>query len=440
VNRRFKIQDLGFRNGIFVIILASLILNPISARAASTAALSQQIEEVKAQRNALLEEQARLEAELDKITAEGQSLGTAVKGLDATRAKLAADIKVTQSKIKSADLNIKVLENGVSEKEQEIADHRKAISEALKQLSDADKRPVELDILSSTNFSELWADMSELSSLSGTLQTEVDRLRATRSALIQQKTDKEKAKAQALALSTELTGQKQVVEETKSAKEKLLAETKSKEAEYQALLAENRAQQKQFEDDLFRLESQLNLAIDPTKVIAARHGVLAWPLDKIYVTTYFGTVTTSAEKRIYASGSHNGVDFRASQGTAVKAMGQGTVTATGNTDEQKGCGSYGRWLLISYPNGLSSIYGHLSATLVKAGDTVAPGQVVAYSGGTPGVFGSGYSTGPHLHVGLFATQGVEVRQFVESRGCKQVIVPIADVKAYLDPLAYLPKL
>jgi murein DD-endopeptidase MepM/ murein hydrolase activator NlpD len=420
-------------------LLFLLILAPVLSHAASTAALSSQIEDVRRQRDTLVEEQQRLQAELDKVSAQGQTLGTAVKSLDATRKKLAADIKVTQSKIKSADLNIKVLENTVSEKEGQILLHRKAISDALQKISQADQRPITLDLVASADLADVWRDASQLAGLSGTLQGEVDDLRLTKSALERQKEAKEKAKEQALSLSQELTGQKAVVEEAKSAKEKLLAETKAKESAYQAMLADNLAKQKQFESDLYRLESQLDLQIDPSKIPAARHGLLAWPLDKIFVTTNFGSVSGAA-LRIYSSGSHNGTDFRASQGTAVKAMGQGTVTALGNTDEERGCGSYGRWLLISYDNGLSSVYGHLSAITVGTGQSVSPGQVVAYSGGTPGVFGSGYSTGPHLHVGLFATQGVEVRQFVESRGCKQVTVPIVDVKAYLDPLAYLPNL
>jgi len=78
---------------------------------------------------------------------------------------------------------------------------------------------------------------------------------------------------------------------------------------------------------------------------------------------------------------------------------------------------------------------------VQKGQRVTEGQVIGYSGGVPGANGSGYSKGQHLHVGLFASQGVEIRQFTTSIGCKQVFVPIAKGRdAYLDPLAYLPVL
>lgn len=424
-----------FLTALFVIAL----LTPTLSRAASTEALSAQIESVRKDREALLAEQARLQAELEKTTAESKNLGSAVKSLDTTKKKIANDIKLTQSKINSATLNIQVLENNVNAAERNINTHHSAITNSLQRLAQYDSRPLWLDILASTSFSDVWSDKSQLASLNEDLETEVDDLRETKEVLTEEKEKKEKVKEQALSLQQELSGQKAVVEENQKAKEKLLAETKSKEALYQQLLAENQAKEKQFEDDLYRLESELQITLDPSLIPTPRRGVLSWPLDKIRITTFFGKVAGSA-LRIYASGSHNGVDFGTPQGTPVKAVMGGVVQGTGNTDEQKGCGSYGRWILIRHPNGLSSIYGHLSASLVSAGQNVQTGQVIAYSGGQPGVFGSGYSTGPHLHLGLFASQGVEVRQFTQSRGCQQVFVPIADVKAYLDPLAYLPSL
>jgi len=439
--KRFKIQDLGFRNGIFILILTTYFFLPASTiNAANSSELEQQIEQVRREREVLIEEQKKLEAELEAVNRESRSLGSTVKSLDATRKKLAKDISITRSRITSTDLTIRSLENTMGEKERQIAVHRKAITNALLTLSEYDSRPLILDILAYAQLSDVWGDRSELESFNMRLTEEVDALRETRRVLNQEKEQKEKIKKEQVSLAGQLSGQKSVVEENQKAKAKLLAETRNKETEYQKLLAENLANQKQFDEDLFRLESELRITLDPSLIPSPRRGLLSWPLVNIYITDPFGVRPTRF---------HKGVDFRASQGTTVKAMLLGTVEGMGNTDEMNAelrragkpiCGSYGRWILIKHNNGLSSIYAHLSASIVKIGQSLETGEIIGYSGGTPGVNGSGYSTGPHLHVGLLASQGVQIRQFTTSRNCKHISLPIADPKAYLDPLAYLPVL
>ncbi|OHA91347.1 MAG: hypothetical protein A2758_02720 [Candidatus Zambryskibacteria bacterium RIFCSPHIGHO2_01_FULL_49_18] len=439
-NPKFEIRNPKqikiFKILILILFSASCFGFRAFVHAASSTELSSQIENVRREREELVAEQRRLQAELEKVNAESQTLGTAVKSLDTTKKKLAADIKVTQSKISSTDLSIKALENSMTDKEEKIGAHEKAIGLAIQTVSRYDTRPLWVDLLASANFSDVWRDRTQLEGLSATLKDEVDNLRETRNILGEEKKKKEEAKKKIVNLQGELKGQKVVVEESQKAKERLLAETKNKEAEYQKMLAENLERQRQSDADLFRLESELKITLDPSLIPDARHSLLSWPLETIFITQRFGR--TAGAARLYASGSHNGVDFRASQGTPVKAMLSGVIEGEGNTDEQRGCYSYGRWILIKHGNGLSSVYAHLSATLVRAGESVETGQVIGYSGGTPRVFGSGYSTGPHLHVGLFASQGVTVRQFTTSKGCKQVFIPLADVRAYLDPLAYLP--
>ncbi|MFD7222213.1 peptidoglycan DD-metalloendopeptidase family protein [Streptomyces sp. NPDC059892] len=87
----------------------------------------------------------------------------------------------------------------------------------------------------------------------------------------------------------------------------------------------------------------------------------------------------------WSSGYHTGVDFSASSGTPVKAVGDGTVVTAGWG------GSYGNQIVIQHSDGMYSQYGHLSSLEVSAGDTVSAGQQIGLSGST------GNSTGPHLH-------------------------------------------
>lgn len=435
----------------FLIYLILVLLSSGTAIAASHQnELENQIEQVRRERENLVAEQRRLEAELEVVNKESQTLGSAVKSLDTTRKKLVADINVTQSKITSTNLVIKSLENKMGEKEEQISAHRKAIAQALQTLSQYDSRSMVFDLLATAKFSDVWRDRSELESLNLKMEEEINSLRETKKVLDQEKKQKERVKAEQVSLKGQLSGQKSVVEENQKAKEKLLAETKNKEAEYQKLLAENIARQKQFEEDLSRLEMELRITLDPSLIPKIKHGVLSWPVSDVFITQRFGE-TDFARGGAYGGKGHNGVDLRAAMGTPIKTVLSGSVKGVGNTDEMNAtyrrqrkpaCVSYGRWVLIDHGNGLSSIYAHLSASLVKTGQTVRTGEVIGYSGGAYGVNGSGYSFGPHLHLGLFATQGVEIRKLTNSKGgCKDIFMPVAlGPDAYLDPLDYLPTL
>ena len=391
----------------FISIFIIFLITPTVLSAANPSELEREIEQVRQEREVLIKEQKKLETELETVNKESQSLGSAVKSLDAVRKKLVKDISITRSRITSTDLTIRLLENTMSEKEQQISVHRKAIANTLSALSEYDSRPLILSLLSSTmGLTDLWRDRSQIEGLNSRLEEEIGILRETRKILSQEKEQKEKVKKEQVSLQSQLSGQKSIVEENKKGKEKLLADTKDTEALYQKMLAENLARQKEFEEDLFRLESELNIALDPSLVPEPRKGILSWPLENVYITSPFGMRST---------GFHGGADFRASVGTPIRAIAIGVVEGTANSDDQKGCYSFGRWIFIRHPNGLSSVYAHLSASLIKAGQTVKRGEIIGYSGGYPRAYGSGNSRGPHLHLGLFASQGIEIRSFTSQK-------------------------
>jgi len=84
---------------------------------------------------------------------------------------------------------------------------------------------------------------------------------------------------------------------------------------------------------------------------------------------------------------HRGTDYAASQGTPVRAIGDGVVIRAGWGN------GYGNVLELRHRNGYVTRYGHLRgfASSVRVGTRVTIGQTVAYVGST------GMSTGPHLH-------------------------------------------
>ena len=82
---------------------------------------------------------------------------------------------------------------------------------------------------------------------------------------------------------------------------------------------------------------------------------------------------------------HEGLDFTANTGTPIRAAADGIVLSADLG------GAYGKLVKIEHGAGLETRYAHASKLLVKAGDRVVKGQIIAEVGST------GRSTGPHLH-------------------------------------------
>jgi murein DD-endopeptidase MepM/ murein hydrolase activator NlpD len=82
---------------------------------------------------------------------------------------------------------------------------------------------------------------------------------------------------------------------------------------------------------------------------------------------------------------HEGIDFAAPEGTPIHAVAAGIVTWAGPR------GGYGNMVQIDHGNGYATRYGHAERVLVRVGQTVNRGDVIALVGDT------GRSTGPHVH-------------------------------------------
>jgi murein DD-endopeptidase MepM/ murein hydrolase activator NlpD len=102
-----------------------------------------------------------------------------------------------------------------------------------------------------------------------------------------------------------------------------------------------------------------------------------WPVRGKVITSY-GAKTNGK--------SNDGINLAVPEGTPVKAAEDGVVAYSGN--ELKG---YGNLVLIRHSNGYVTAYAHASELLVKRGDTIKRGQVIAKSGQ------SGEVASPQLH-------------------------------------------
>jgi murein DD-endopeptidase MepM/ murein hydrolase activator NlpD len=84
---------------------------------------------------------------------------------------------------------------------------------------------------------------------------------------------------------------------------------------------------------------------------------------------------------------HHAIDVAAPVGVPVYAAAAGEVVVAGETEYR----GYGRMVVIRHANGYQTLYGHLSAWYVHAGQHVASGEMIGRMGST------GRSTGSHLH-------------------------------------------
>jgi murein DD-endopeptidase MepM/ murein hydrolase activator NlpD len=112
----------------------------------------------------------------------------------------------------------------------------------------------------------------------------------------------------------------------------------------------------------------------------SRGGQFPWPVRGRVLAGYGATK---------GGGQNAGINIAASRGAPVRSVDSGVVAYAGN--EIRG---YGNLVLVKHSSGLISAYAHLDSLLVKRGDTVSRGQVIAKVGDTGGV------SEPQLHFEL----------------------------------------
>lgn len=380
-----------------------------------------------------LEEEIRgYQSQIESLGKEADSLKKTLAELSLSKKKLGADLSITENKIFATNLEIKELTSQIGDKKERITDSKRVISQSLSNIKIMSEKSTLESILGAKSFSDTWSGIDELSSLETKVRERIYELNTIKNSLESNKTSTLKKKNELLALEKELINQKQIIADTVAEQNAILKSTKNTEANYKKIVSAKQSQKEEFERELAEYESALKIAIDPSKIPHSGTGILSNPLQKLKVTQYFGnTPFATKNPQVYNGKGHTGVDFAASIGTPVYSALEGTVIGVANTDLAPRCYSYGKWIMVKHKNGLSTLYAHLSLQIVRNGDQVTTGQLIGYSGNT------GYSTGPHLHFGVYASEGVRVTNLPGSVNCKGVLMPLADPKAYLNPLSFL---
>ena len=192
----------------------------------------------------------------------------------------------------------------------------------------------------------------------------------------------EKAKRQAKvvervhALVANQRAKKAELEDTRAEKGEILEGLRAKQGELRKMLA-------QFEAD----ESAISAEIAAYRRRAEANPVPAYKGRFIHPVP--GRITSRFGMRFHPvlryTRMHQGVDFGARYGTAIRAVADGRVISAGYG------GGYGNRVILDHGGGTMTLYGHCSRLTVQVGQTVRQGQLLGAVGA------SGLATGPHLH-------------------------------------------
>ena len=132
-------------------------------------------------------------------------------------------------------------------------------------------------------------------------------------------------------------------------------------------------------------------AWDTTGVNPYRNKEIAYPdsfkVDcSSFVLPIDGNIKVTSKFGVRGRRMHSGIDLKVQKGDTIRSAFSGKVRIRGY--QRRG---YGNYLVIRHPNGLETVYGHLSAFLVAENEVVDAGQPIGLGGST------GRSTGTHLH-------------------------------------------
>lgn len=426
------------------VVLILTVSSFASAQEKSLYELRQEIEKRNEEIRKLEEETEKFRQEVSAHQEKGKTLKEEIRRLDRNIQQLQKDIAITERRIEKLELEIEAVELEIREKEFTLYKFRSGLGALLQLWVEKEGRPIIAALLSYRAISDLFRQIDSFSLLQKKILDSLSLIKDLKEDLEEKKKEAEKKKEEEVDLKRLLSGRRIALSGERQERNYLLRETLSQEKKYQQLLNEREKRIAALAEEIREIEEKIRITIDPSSLPPKGSGVLGWPLPDVAlascwqpgvtakncITQFFG-YTQFAAVGGYNGKGHNGVDFRASFGTPVLSADRGIVEAVGDTDIGCRGASYGKWILIRHPNNLSTLYAHLSGIVVSQGQEVGRGEHIGFSGS------SGYATGPHLHFALFAAQAVEVTQ-LRSRVCgRMMILPIAPINGYLDPLDYL---
>lgn len=319
------------------------------------------------------------------------SLNNELEILNAQVAKAQLDIDASELEIDKTNLEIKKTTLDIQDKDDQINKEKEHIATMLRLMYKQDQVSALEILLLNNSLADFINQLQYLENTNEEISNSVNSLKETKDKLEENKRTLITKEEELNNLKTTLEEQKLALTQQQEDKNFLLEETKQSEKKYQYLLTAARKEQAKTSAEISSLEKSVREKLEKLKNNPdLNYTGFIWPTDGRYITASFHDPDYPFRRSL---GEHSGIDIRATYGTTLKAAANGYVARV----KYDGTKNYA-YIMIIHGDGLSTVYGHVSAINVKADEYVVQGQTIGRTGGIPGSPGSGpFCTGAHLH-------------------------------------------
>lgn len=337
--------------------------------------LSNAIEGVSAEEVAALNE-------LQGITAHRQDLEAKVAALDRQIAEASQRVDAAEAEIAAIQAQVETVQRDIDRITAEIeASKGKFNASAVALYKGGGNGTTNFTLLSTSGGAhEVIAGSKYLGENTRRFERELQRQGGLKVQLDDAQSDLRKEQAKAQEAERVAAEQRDQVTQLRTQADGERDQVTAAEQQEQQAIEGIRARKADFEAQYNAVQAQISASVSRGNPTAGNHR-FSWPVNGP-ITSPFGYRNDPV---LGGNRLHAGVDIGVSQGTPIKAAGDGVVVMAGWN------GGYGNFTLIDHGGGLATGYGHQSSIGVRVGQHVSTGEVIGNVGST------GASTGPHLH-------------------------------------------
>jgi len=378
----------------FLALVMVFSMMPISASAATS-------DQIKQELKVLEEQNAAIQKEINAIQSKYDANASEIQDLVDKKSAIDQEIGLLNNQI--VNINAQIIAYG-----QLIADTQVELDDAevrLTELSQKNKDRIQAMeeegsvsywevIFEANSFTDLLDRINMMEEIAAADQRRLQEMRDIAAEVTANQDTLEMGKADLEQTRAELDETQAYLEEKRTESDDLLRELVKKQEEFQVLLDESEAAQDALMQDIAAKEKELSKAKYEEELAKLALQGQNPPSSASWIKPVSGyTLTSPFGMRLHPvlgyNRMHNGIDMACPQGTPIYATRAGTVTTASYQ-----AGGAGNYVSINHGDGFASIYMHMTHYVVSAGQSVSQGQLIGYVGST------GISTGPHLHFGI----------------------------------------